>query len=68
MYLKQLIAIILIKSLTLGISGILNVSLILMIKYYFLEMFLKYLKIKNLIDYSWVNEQDGISFIEPTVG
>ena len=71
MYLKQLIIITFIKSLTLASSGILNVGFdiddtILFSRDVFLNIPENK---KNPIDYSWINEQDEklSVFIEPTV-
>ena len=71
MYLKQLIIIILIKSLSLASSGILNVGFDIDDTILFSRDVFQNIpeNKKNPIDYSWVNEQDEklSIFIEPTV-
>ena len=71
MYLKQLIAITFIKSLTLASSGILNVGFDIDDTILFSRDVFQNIpeNKKNPIDYSWVNEQDEklSVFIEPTV-
>ena len=71
MYLKQLIIITFIKSLTLASSGILNVGFDIDDTILFSRDVFQNIpeNRKNPIDYSWVNEQDEklSVFIEPTV-
>ena len=71
MYLKQLIIIIFIKSLSLASSGILNVGFDIDDTILFSRDVFQNIpeNKKNPIDYSWVNEQDEklSVFIEPTV-